>query len=191
MSESWTVFEKPCECKAGRYSIDRCETDHGWPTATPVWYEGSVQCSTCAKKFELLNQNGGFELVLSADVADRKSRREQAWIEDKKICASPDAQAVYQAAIKKLEGAKSKAEAFRLLSEQRLTHTGQSAFVRKYAGAEDALKFHLRARQLPRLAKLSGAPMGGLASVLADYEKMEAWAAEPIPVVEVVFKIKA
>jgi hypothetical protein len=43
----------PCKCGKGSFVIYHCEPAHDYVKDHQVWYEGSILCDECSKKYEL------------------------------------------------------------------------------------------------------------------------------------------
>lgn len=77
-TERSTEFDAPCLCGAGTFHIDDCSPDHGWPTATPQWYEASIRCPKCSHLYELQQRGKRFVLIERVEIDAAVSRRDAA-----------------------------------------------------------------------------------------------------------------
>ena len=61
------VYDKPCPCGAGRIVITECSPDHPYARASQTWYEASLLCNHCSKKYKIkeIKKDDEGEIILS------------------------------------------------------------------------------------------------------------------------------
>lgn len=161
-TERSEVQRTRCFCGQGEFIIERCEVDHPWPTATPLWYEGTVACASCRTRFQMQQRCGRFVLVEQSAVAERDRRLGEAARARCALLGRPEVQRLLEQAILVLERERSVAAVQRLLQRHHLDGYSYSAFNKQWSGAADWVRKHTSPRYLERLCALAGYPIPDL-----------------------------
>jgi len=128
------IFSGSCECGAGAEEIEFCTPDHGWSSSS--WYEASVRCPTCSKKYELRCFGKGFYRVLITEIAAKEVKKKQAYEDEKTLKNKAKEKGVVQAFIGLLNDQPSGAARYRMLSNAGLVHCSLATFRKNWSGAQ-------------------------------------------------------
>ena len=185
-----TEFEGPCACGAGTFHIDDCSPDHGWPTSTPQWYEASIRCPRCSKRYELVRRGKRFVLIDRADIAKAGERRAAAHEAAQVLLRQPGViEAVTQYA-EHLDGLPSMAAIRRQLVADGFMPESIVTFRQRWRGASGWLKARLRPWNLPAIYAALGRSADELNASLHELEQLDAAAAvEPTPVGNPIYEL--
>ena|SRR3990172_2621386 len=153
-TERDTLFEGPCNCGKGSLRVDHCSPDHGWPTSTPFWYETSINCRDCEKRFELQRQGKHFVFVEKSEIAKRTALGEEAYKRGQALLRTPSVKKLLSSFIDMLNHQKSMAAVHRILRDASLEYSSIGTFRKRWAGAESWVKSYLSANDLPKVMKL-------------------------------------
>ena len=131
------VYEGPCLCGNGTFTVDYCNPDHGWPTSTPFWHEYSINCKDCLKKYELIEQGHFIVIVEKLQIAKQQGLTNQWHEHHKALMASPNVKKILASFSCLLNSLGSIAAIFRFLSVARLEDQSLGTFRKKWTGAEN------------------------------------------------------
>jgi hypothetical protein len=176
-------FRGPCACGEGSYEIDFCSVDHGWPTATPFWYESRIDCKNCGKTYEIAHRGSKFMLVEKAAVAEREARGDEARKFAQAICNRKEVQDATATVEKMLASQRSVAAKWRLLEKARLSDCSEGTFRRNWRGDGDCAKGLVSVRSVEKLLILVGSDPSVLKADLSQLDKLQVSAREPVPAV--------
>ena len=180
-TDRYEVHRARCNCGEGEFVIDRCEVDHSWPTATPVWHEGRISCPNCASRFQMHQRRGRFVLVELVAIRDRERRLSEASRARSELLGRTEILGMLEQAIRVLEGERSVAATQRLLKQHGLDAYSYSAFNKQWSGAADWVRRHATPSSLERLCALTGSEIPGLQGWLSDLAAVEAMAQTEAP----------
>lgn len=54
-TDRWPEKTIQCKCGKGSFEITHCEPDHNYVRDHQIWYEGSIGCPECSKKYEIVS----------------------------------------------------------------------------------------------------------------------------------------
>lgn len=180
-TERSVEFEGPCLCGKGRFEIDDCAVDHGWPTSRPQWYEPRINCPACRERFDLQKRGKAFVLVEQVNLRERRAREEAVDRMAKRIMAHLEMEAVVAQLAAMLEAQPSVAAKFRLLRGAGLEDGTEGTFRRHWQGAGTWIRRTMRVALLERAFELVGASIEPIAPMLNELQQLEALAKEEPP----------
>jgi hypothetical protein len=155
-TERDTVYEGPCICGKGKFRIDYCNPDHGWPTSTPFWYELFIKCQACDRIYELQHQGNHIVVVEKAEILKKKHLSDESDKRWKLLLDTSEVKKVVKDFILLLESQRSIAAIHRLLTSAGIEHSSISTFRKSWRGSQDLVKHHLYYFNLPNIMKLVG-----------------------------------
>ncbi|WP_186083514.1 hypothetical protein [Burkholderia gladioli] len=181
-TERSTEFDAPCLCGAGTFHIDDCSPDHGWPTATPQWYEASIRCPKCSHLYELQQRGKRFVLIERVEIEAALSRRDAASAAGQALMGR---QEVTEALVKYasyIDGLPSKAAILRQLVADGFSPGSIATFRKRWRGASNFLHIWAHPGHLPAVFSAVGLSIDELRVSLHEYDLMVAAASvEPQP----------
>ena len=149
------VYRGPCPCGKGEVNITFCTPDHPWLTQSK-WFETSISCEACSKKYSLIEQGKHFVFVQKDD----QRRSEEYWREYSRradaLLTWPDVAALLHELEDVLERQKSVAACHRLLCAHRLDYYSIGTFRKKWSGASGWIENNIRASNLKNVMELLG-----------------------------------
>lgn len=89
-TDRFVAHEEVCRCGNGTFRVYHCSPDHGWSTSARVWYEATIRCKRCAKKYKINEQDGKYIIVKLDELADRKRIERKAHKRADALLRSPD-----------------------------------------------------------------------------------------------------
>lgn len=155
-TERDTVYEGPCRCGKGKFRIDYCNPDHGWPTSTPFWYEPFIECQDCKRLYELQNQENHIVVVEKAEIKKKEDLSIESYKRAKLLLDSPEVKIVVEDFISIIEKQRSKAAIHRLLTNAHIEYSSLSTFRNKWRDTHYWVKHNLNHGNLPKVMKLVG-----------------------------------
>ncbi len=172
-------YQGPCLCGKGTFRIDYCEVDHGWPTATPQWYETYIQCSACSKRFSLQRRDARFVLIERSLLREREQRSKVADSKATEILADSEVRTALKGFERLMSHQRSVAAVYRLLTSAGLEYCSVGTFRRHWAGAQDWIKKSAMPSSLVQIFKLVGMSTQRLKTMLAQLAALQELAQEP------------
>lgn len=181
-TDSSDVYHGPCPCGMGEVNITFCTPDHPWPTQSK-WFETSISCEACSKKYLLVEQGKHFVFAHTLD----QSRREEYWHEYSRradaMLTWPESVALLHELADVLENQKSVAACHRLLSAHQLDYYSISTFRKKWSGGSDWIKNNIRASNLKNVMKLLGRNLKKIEDETKALEGLYEKYKKPLPIV--------
>ena len=177
------VFTGPCLCGSGTIEVDHCSPDHGWPVATPFWYEFRLQCDECRKVYELVKQGAQIVLVKKSDIEQRDNTRSTARQERDKFMETEIVQNVLDELVSALDDLPSMAAAHRLLAKHRLFYESIGTFRKGWNGGAHWVARHVSYYNLPNVLTLLGQENAELENAVAAISENLADADKDLPIV--------
>ncbi|MBN2230875.1 MAG: hypothetical protein JW779_14905 [Candidatus Thorarchaeota archaeon] len=177
------IREYDCKCKCGKgtVEIDYCTPDHGWPTATPFWYEARLKCANCSVKYEIHQQDDDFVYVSKQDIADRKVLQAKVDAKNVTLLNSPRVQAMRSRLIQFLDSRPSKAAIHRTLQSIQLSSCTIQTFRKHWKGADEWLRFNFSVHTIPTFMKLLDITDLGIQLQIKAIETLEKQASDTLP----------
>lgn len=174
-------FETACCCGAGHFRISQCTPEHGWLTATPVWYEPLIACAACDQAHTIEQQCDAFVLVTAAERERRRRRRDAVSTRAGQILAAPTVRAALAQLQTRLGMAadKSVAAAYRYLDAVELISCSLSTFRNHWRGVTHWIAHEIRLHDLPKVFAAVGQPPGQLTAWLQQLDVLQAAADQP------------
>ncbi len=146
--------ECPCICGKGKFRIDFCNKDHGWPVSTPFWYEFDIQCKSCSQLYKLEQQDNSIVIVEKKEIEKRQQLAEEYYKRWQKLRMTSAVQKIIIDFVSILEQQPSMAAIHRLLSREGLESSSISAFRRNWRGANKWVESNIYFSKLKTIMKL-------------------------------------
>ncbi|MBW2098678.1 MAG: hypothetical protein JRG77_07730 [Deltaproteobacteria bacterium] len=176
------IYRGKCPCGAGDVSIVFCTPDHPWPTQSK-WFETSISCGSCSKKYSLVEQNKAFVLIEK----EEEHAREELWREylhrSKALLSSPEVGELLQELEGLLEYQPSMAACHRILSAHGLDYYSIGTFRKKWSGASDWIKNNIGVHNLENVMKLLGKGSVVIERELRSLEELYENYKKPFPII--------
>ncbi|MGU7773750.1 hypothetical protein ACV229_26650 [Burkholderia sp. MR1-5-21] len=189
-TERSTEFEGPCLCGGGTFHIDDCSPDHGWPTATPQWYESSIRCPRCAKKYELERRGKRFVLIARTEIAAVEAKRNKAFEAGRALMARADVAEALDSYAAQLDRLPSAAARHRRLGADGFMPDSIATFRKRWRGGDTWLKARARPGHLLAIFAAIGLSTDAIKAPLDELAQLDAAAAvEPAPVGEPAYEL--
>ncbi|TES60685.1 hypothetical protein E2P84_44100 [Burkholderia cepacia] len=177
-----TEFEGPCRCGKGTFHIDECEPDHGWPTATPRWYESRINCRQCGAEFEIEKRGKAFVLVRRSELREIESLKHDAFEASNAFMASTDVTARLASFAAMLDAHPTMAAVHRTLSAAELEYGSVGNFRRGWRGGAAWVQSNVRPSNLVtvyRLLQVPPAELAGIKAKITELDRLDAVAYAP------------
>jgi len=188
-TERDTVYEGPCRCGKGKFRIDYCNPDHGWPTSTPFWYELFIKCQACDRIYQLQHQDNYIVVVEKAEIIKKKQLSTESDKRWKSLLDTSEVKEVVNDFILLIESQRSIAAIHRLLTSARIEYSSISTFRKNWRGSEDWVKHHLYYFNFPNVMKLVG---NNSSAILNEIKEIETFSKDskkaPLSVGEPIYK---
>lgn len=155
-TERDTVYECPCMCGRGKFHIDFCNPDHGWPTSTPFWYEFFIKCTSCDQVYELQQYENHVVVVEKKEIEKKKQIADESHRRWKLLLGSLEVKKLLKDFIFLIDSQRSLAAIHRLLTAARLDHSSIATFRRRWRSAQEWVDQHVYYSNLPDIMKLVG-----------------------------------
>jgi hypothetical protein len=168
-----TVFEGVCRCGSGSIRINHCEVDHGWPTATPVWYESSIHCRQCSATYEIERRGREFLLLKKNDLADIERWKTAASTRAEEIRSEPLVHTALAQFADLLTRQPSKVAIHHLLRDAGWEYSSIGTFRKHWKNAEAWIAQNIKSRDLPKVFATVQAPTGMLTDWLAELTALD------------------
>ncbi|HEC92374.1 MAG TPA: hypothetical protein ENI51_05180 [Candidatus Atribacteria bacterium] len=176
------IYQGQCPCGKGKVKITFCTPDHPWPTQSK-WFETSILCKDCSRRYSLLEQENHFVFVEK----EEQRRREEYWREYSRksdaLLSSPDVVALLQELERLLDAQRSMAACHRLLHAYQLDYYSIGTFRKKWAGANNWIKNNIRVGNLRNVMKLLRKKNSRIEKELESIEELYKKYHEPLPIV--------
>lgn len=173
-------YKGPCPCGAGELQIDYCTPDHGWPTATPFWYEGRIHCPRCNALYVIQQRGGEFVLVERTKLDTQRHEEEKIRREISAVMVSGEVQAALDRIEDELGSQPSKAAVYRLLSGAGLAFGSQNTFYRDWESPKSWIKVHVNEANLPKYLSLARLSLPSVEAKLTALRDRLAAASKPV-----------
>ena len=72
-TERFEIYKGDCSCGKGNYIVKECSPDHPWAKPHQTWYERTITCPECQKKYSLEEINDKIYLVLNSEKTKREA----------------------------------------------------------------------------------------------------------------------
>ena len=185
-----TEYEGSCKCGSGLFRIDYCTPSHGWPTSTPYWYEAHIDCSNCAKKYDLIQQDQVFILVEQSETRECEHLRNEAQSLATKLMESPEVQNLLAKFIDFLEDEPSMAAVHRLLKKAGLEYYSVGTFRKHWLDAKNWVERNISDRQLPEVMAILSHHDKTISERIQRIEALREQADKPLtPIGDIVYRI--
>jgi hypothetical protein len=171
-TDRYEVFSEPCECGQGKYVVDECSPDHGYPTSSPFWYEGYVACKVCREHFTVEQEGRDMLLVENAAIEENRRRSHASMEAVKALRARSDVEELLKRFAAKLDTFPSKAAIWRYLGGLGFHVPSQSKFAREWAGGERWLARWISVKDIRRVLDALGADEPELRGEIARIEEI-------------------
>lgn len=168
-----TEFEGPCLCGKGIFQIDDCEVDHGWPTATPQWYEWRIDCRACAKKYQMEQRGKRFVLVEQSELKEIAEKKDQARRASVELMTLPEVVTTLETFAALLDGQSTMAAIHRLLTTDELEFSSVGTFRRGWSGSANWILKNVRPSNLLRIYQIVNSPRDGIQARLAELARLD------------------
>ena len=178
-----TRHEGPCRCGKGKVKIDYCTPDHGWPTATPFWYESNLDCPICKAIFEIQDHDGKLVYVSRSDIQKNQVIRQQSEIKSQQLLSSSSVKQIELQLFAALSNRRTKKAKHDFLKSAQLNHTTYQTFLKHWMGEDNWIKWNFRVRNLREIMAALGIHDQVVLNEVNAIEKLEQQAsARPSPV---------
>lgn len=127
-------YSGPCACGAGKFEIDYCTPDHGWPVATREWYEPRIVCASCASKYELRQYGRKFHLVERSEIQGKEALRQELKAAVAALEAAAKAKGIDKEMAELLDAQKSMAATHRVLTRSGLSYESLPTLRKRWPG---------------------------------------------------------
>lgn len=153
-TERSVEYEGPCNCGHGSYRIDECTPDHGWPTATPLWYEPRIDCAHCCSLYEIKKRGKQFVLIEKSKLQQREVLQHDAHVRGGALMMCAAVQPALQALELLLTSQQSVAAICRVLKTAGLTDRSEPSFRNHWNGPKAWIQSNIRPSNLGKVLTL-------------------------------------
>src|SRR3972149_2483082 len=155
-TERDTVYEDTCRCGKGKFRIDFCNPDHGWPTSTPFWYELFINCKSCNQVYELQQHGNHIVVVEKIEIEKKKRLTNESHRRWKLLLNTSEVKKILKDFILLIDSQRSMAAIHRLLTGAGIEHSSVATFRKRWRSAQDWVDHHIYYFNLPDIMKLVG-----------------------------------
>jgi hypothetical protein len=171
-TERDTVYEGPCRCGKGKFRIDCCNPDHGWPTSNPFWYELFIKCEACKQVYQLKHHENCIVLVEKAEIIKKKLLADESNKRWKLLRSTSEVNKILKDFILLIERQRSMAAIHRLLTGAGLEHCSISTFRKSWRDAQHWVNNHLYSSNLPNIMRLVGNNSSNILNEIGDIKAL-------------------
>lgn len=159
-TERSTEYSCPCYCGEGIFEIECCEVDHGWPTSTPNWLSGRIECIDCANRFELRESAKSFYLIEKTELERLNEISKKIEQCEKEFFLLPGVREVLNRFASCISSKKTLAAMHRFLSEYQFESVSLAMFRKRWSGAELWVGSHIRSNNFLNVCRALALDLG-------------------------------
>ncbi|MBY5565940.1 hypothetical protein HFO55_01515 [Rhizobium leguminosarum] len=130
-----------CPCGKSTVTFTATSPDHAYVRESQTHHDAEIDCVECREKYVPYAEpfsNSVPAIVLRQQVAAKAAAEQRYWAYWNEIRASPEADRLRPRIVERVDAAKSKAEAHRMLQSMKLTYDSYSTYAKRPYGGEAA-----------------------------------------------------